>query len=127
MFTVTDFFNNIFIHVLGFFMLTIIITQERMHLWLQSRKLFNNNIICFSFYQQLICFDHHNILTQQNNAKIKDFFILTEIFTKTFSLNFIHQTISFINTLLKPNMQIPTYCSFVSVNVTLLLGIAIKS
>lgn len=127
MFTVTDFFNNIFIHVLGFFMLIIIITQERMHLWLQSRKLFNNNIICFSFYQQLICFDHHNILTQQNNAKIKDFFILTEIFTKTFSLNFIHQTISFINTLLKPNMQIPTYCSLVSVNVTLLLGIAIKS
>lgn len=127
MFTVTDFFNNIFIHILGFFMLTIIITQERMHLWLQSRKLFNNNIICFSFYQQLICFDHHNILTQQNNAKIKDFFILTEIFRKTFSLNFIHQTISFINTLLKPNMQIPTYCSLVSVNVTLLLGIAIKS
>ena len=64
-FTMTYCCNNIFINTLCLFMLTTIIYQKQMHLWLQSNKFFNSNITCVTFYFILpttnlfesLCFD----------------------------------------------------------------------
>ena len=91
-FTMTYCFNSIFIHVVGFFMLTAIIYQEWIHLWSQSSKFdatcfilhFTNNL----FVWIIIIFSLSWIIT-----KIKYFFMSNKILIYIFVFRFMHQTL----------------------------------
>ena len=96
-FIITYWCNNIFIHTLCFFMLTTLICEGWIHLWLQSCKFLNTNTTCFIFHFTNNSFVWIIIIFWLSwiNTKIKHFFILTKIFINIFAFNFIHWIISF--------------------------------
>ena len=106
--------QHIYWHPLLFFVFTTIIYQKRIHLWFQSKKLFNIITTCFishftnhlfilivilSWLIWMITKSKHFLIVIISRlswmiTKIKNFFNLTKTSMNIFGFNFIGQTIN---------------------------------
>ena len=90
--------NNIFIHTFGFYIFTIVVYKKRIYLSIQRILQSQHFWFHLTFFQEPICLNHHNILTQSNNNKSNiSLLLLKSSFTPSLLISYIKLSVSEIN------------------------------
>ena len=90
--------NNIFIHIFGFYIFTTVVYEKRIHLSIQQLLQSQHFWFHLTFFQEPICLNHHNILTQSNNNKSSiSLLLLKSSFTPSLLISYIKLSVSEIN------------------------------